>query len=58
MTTKLQDLRVKLLAAQRSLIQAAADAGTVPSDNTLRKIADMEVTVGALETMIEEQANS
>ncbi len=58
MTTKLQDLRVKLLAAQRSLIQAAADAGTIPSDNTLRKIADMEVTIGALETMIEEQANS
>lgn len=58
MTIKLQELRLKLLAAQRSLIQAAADAGTIPSDNTLRKIADMEVTIGALETMIEEQANS
>ena len=58
MTTKLQELRIKLLAAQRVLITAAADAGTIPSDNTLRKIADMEVTIGALETMIEEQANS
>ena len=58
MTENLKSLRARLLAAQRSLIQAAADAGTVPSDNTLRKIADMEVTIGALETMIEEQANS
>lgn len=58
MATKLEELCVKLLAAQRALILAAAKAGTIPSDNTLRKIADMEVTIGALETMIEERANS
>jgi len=55
MSGKLEALRSRLLAAQRSLIRAAADAGTIPSDNTLRKISDMEVTIGAVETMIEEQ---
>lgn len=30
----------------------------MPSDNMLRKIADVEVTVGAVETMIEDQQES
>lgn len=55
MTEKLQALRVRLLAAQRELIKAAAEAGTIPSDNTVRKIADLEVTIGAVETMIDEE---
>lgn len=56
MTEKLESLRARLLAAQRALIKAAADAGTIPSDNMLRKIADMEVTLGAIETMIDEES--
>ncbi|MDF2687404.1 MAG: hypothetical protein K0Q80_369 [Microvirga sp.] len=55
MTEKLNTLRARLLAAQRVLILAAADADTVPSDNALRKIADLEVTIGAVETMIDDQ---
>lgn len=54
MTDKLQALRSRLLAAQRALIVAAAEAGAVPPENMLRKIADMEVTVAAIETMIDE----
>ncbi|MBB3769692.1 hypothetical protein FHS55_000278 [Angulomicrobium tetraedrale] len=55
MHEKLQSLRVRLLSAQRDLIKAAAEAGTIPSDNMMRKIADMEVTIGALEAMIEDE---
>ncbi|MDQ0511690.1 hypothetical protein [Ancylobacter amanitiformis] len=55
MHEKLQSLRVRLLSAQRELIKAAAEAGTIPSDNMMRKIADMEVTIGALEAMIEDE---
>lgn len=54
MTEKLEALRGRLLSAQRELIKAAAEAGTIPSDNALRKIADLEVTIGAVETMIDE----
>jgi hypothetical protein len=55
MTEKLEALRACLMSAQRELIKAAAEAGTIPSDNALRKIADLEVTIGAVETMIEEE---
>lgn len=53
MKTKLTALRERLLDAQRQIIHAAAEAGTVPSDNALRKIADLEVAIGAVEAMIE-----
>jgi hypothetical protein len=55
MTEKLEALRVRLLAAQRELITAAANAGAIPSDNAMRKIADLEVTIGAIEAMIDDQ---
>ncbi len=55
MSDKLEVLRNRLLAAQRELIKAAAEAGTLPSDNALRKIADIEVTIGAIEAMLDEQ---
>lgn len=55
MTEKLEALRARLLAAQRELITAAAAAGTIPHDNALRRIADIEVTIGAIEAMLDEQ---
>ena len=55
MTEKLEALRSRLVSAQRELIKAAAEAGTISSDNALRKIADLEVTIGAVETMIDEE---
>jgi len=55
MTGKLEALRARLVSAQRELIKNAAEAGTIPSDNALRKIADLEVTIGAVETMIDEE---
>ena len=58
MKAKLEALRARLLAAQRRLIQVAAEAGTIPSDNTMRKIADMEVTLGAIEAMTDEERGS
>ena len=58
MVTKLKALRDRLLSAQRELIKAAAESSALPSDNMLRKIADIEVTIGAVETMIEDQQKS
>ncbi|GLK82772.1 MULTISPECIES: hypothetical protein [Ancylobacter] len=54
MIVKLKTLRTRLLTAQRELITIAANADTIPADNVMRKIADLEVTIGAIETMIEE----
>lgn len=58
MKTKLEILRDRLAQAQRELILAAAEAGTVPSDNTLRKIAHLEVAIGAVEHMLETESAS
>jgi len=55
MTSRLEALRAQLLSAQRELIIAAAESGAVPSNNTLRKIADIEVAIGAIETLIDDQ---
>ena len=56
MIEKLKALRARLLTVQRELITVAAKAGTIPSDNSLRKIADLEIAIGAVETMIEDQS--
>ena len=45
-------------AAQAELLNAAAKAGALPSDNALRKIADLEVAIGALEHLLEEEGPS
>ena len=58
MTEKLKSLHQRLLAAQRQLISATAECLSVPSDNTLRKIADFEVAIGAVEAMIEDGRRS
>lgn len=55
MKDKLKALRDRLLSAQRELLNAAAEADIIPSDNTLRKIADLEVAIGAVEAMLEAQ---
>lgn len=46
----------RMKAAQAALLNAAAKAGALPSDNALRKIADLEVAIGALEHLLEQQA--
>jgi len=54
-SSQLENLRKLLLSAQREIISAAALSGVMPSDNALRKIADLEVTIGAVETMLDEK---
>ena len=51
MTNKLTALRNRLIAAQRELITLTAATDAFPSDNALRKIANLEVAIAALETM-------
>ncbi|GBD48135.1 hypothetical protein [Methylopila sp. Yamaguchi] len=43
----------RLQTAQSELLTAAAKAGGLPSENALRKIADLEVAIGAVEGVIE-----
>ncbi|MGQ4273644.1 hypothetical protein [Terrihabitans sp. B22-R8] len=50
--TALQD---RLMDAQRSLLLQAAEADMLPSDNALRKIADLELAIGAIEALVEEE---
>jgi hypothetical protein len=56
--TELEELLGRLKDAQRELLVAAARAGTLPSDGALRKIADIEVTIGAVEALLEERERS
>lgn len=50
----LDGLLARLKAAQLELITAAAKAGGVPTDKTLAKIADLELTIAAVEHTIDE----
>ncbi|GLK55377.1 hypothetical protein JOD31_000298 [Methylopila capsulata] len=49
-----QALLDRMKAAQRDLLTAAAKANTLPSDGALRKIADLEVAIGAVEHLLDE----
>lgn len=44
----------RMKTAQRELLATAARARTLPSDGALRKIADLEVAIGALEHLIDD----
>lgn len=45
----------RLKAEQRQLILNSAEAAVLPSDNTLRKIADLENSIAAVEVLIQEE---
>lgn len=54
----MQDLTAlleRLRRAQRELVLAAAKAGGLPADNTLRKISDLENTILAVEAVIRDE---
>lgn len=53
--SELTDLLGRLKGAQRELIATAARAGMMPSDGTVRKIADLESAILAVEAVIEEE---
>ena len=52
MKKDLQSLLDKLEDAQREMILQVARQGVLPSDNALRKIADLEVTIGAVAALL------
>ena len=52
--TDYKGLLERMKAAQVELLAAAARSSTLPSDGALRKIADLEVAIGALEHLIDE----
>jgi hypothetical protein len=54
MNEQLQALLDRLKNAQRELLLQCAQADTLPSDKTLRKIADLEGAISAVEMMLGE----
>ncbi|MDX6806066.1 hypothetical protein [Terrihabitans rhizophilus] len=51
---KLAALQERLIEAQKILVMQAAEADVLPSDNALRKIADLELTISAVEALSDE----
>lgn len=58
MTSKLEILHSRILAAQRELLLVAAEAVALPLDRALQKIANLEIAIGALESMIDDEATA
>lgn len=56
MRSKLENLRSRLLVVQRELLAVVAEANALPSDKVLQKIANLEVAIGAVESMIDDGA--
>ncbi|WP_020178434.1 hypothetical protein [Methylopila sp. M107] len=54
--TDYKGLLDRMKVAQVELLAAAARSQTLPSDGALRKIADLEVAIGALEHLIDDDA--
>ncbi|GJD74668.1 hypothetical protein CFIICLFH_2902 [Methylobacterium goesingense] len=52
----LEILLDRLKDAQRTLIVEAAKIAMLPPDSMLRRVADLENTIAAVEALIEEQA--
>jgi hypothetical protein len=50
---KLSAFRSRLIEAQTELLLRAAEAPGLPSSNELRKIADVESAIGAVEALLE-----
>jgi hypothetical protein len=53
--TELSALLARLKSAQRELILNAAKLAMMPSDGTLRKIADLENAIAAVEAVMHEE---
>ncbi|GJE42837.1 hypothetical protein [Methylobacterium soli] len=54
----LEALLDRLKAAQRMLVLQAAELAMLPPDGTLRKIADLENTIAAVEALIDEERHA
>lgn len=51
----LEALLERLKSAQRELLLEAAKVAMLPPDSMLRRVADLENTIAAVEALIEEQ---
>lgn len=54
MKDNVQRLLDRLKAAQRDLILKAAQTDALPPESLVRKISDLEVTIGAVEHLLED----
>lgn len=54
--TKLEALLFRLKQAQRELLHSAAEVDALPADGALRRIASLELAIGATEALVEEES--
>lgn len=54
MKEKLEALLRRLKDEQRRLIEAAAEAGMLPSNSTLERVAQIELNIAAIEHTLDE----
>lgn len=54
---KLDALLTRLKVRQRDLIMQAAEHDTMPADSTLKRIAELENAIAAVEAVADEEAN-
>lgn len=54
---KLEALLNRLKARQRDLILQAAEYDVMPADSTLKRIAELENAIAAVEAVADEEAN-
>lgn len=52
---KLEDLLDRLKTQQRDLIMEAAQYDTMPADSTLKRIAELENVIAAVEAVVDEE---
>lgn len=52
---KLRALRARLQKQQRDLILIAAESTALPADGVIRKIADLESVITAIDAFLEEE---
>lgn len=49
----MEELLERLKEAQRQILVAAASSKALPSDGTLRKVADLEQAIAAVEALLD-----
>lgn len=54
----LHGLLKRLKDSQRTLLIHSAEAGVMPAEGAIRKIADLENAIGAVELLIEEETQT
>lgn len=54
--TKLEQLSFRLRQEQTTLLLSAAQAGTLPSNSTMQRVAQLELNIAAIENTLADES--